>query len=111
MNEFGTVVGRNDFDAFRQALLQARDLRLDRIDGLQRILTARMTMTPPTASPLPSNSEIRGGFPDRFGFALPHRAKWVYRRRPSHRHVAKIVEVLEIPGRTHRVFGLAKFQY
>jgi len=66
VDQFRAVISGNDFHAFRQRLLQARNLGLDPVNGLERIfLPARMTMTPPTASPLPSSSGCRDASPDQ----------------------------------------------
>ena len=58
VNQLRSVIGRNDLDASREACCRVAIFALTASIVSSAFLPARMTMTPPTASPLPSSSEI-----------------------------------------------------
>ena len=112
LDEGGPVVGRHDLHAGRQARLEGGDLRLDRVDGFERVL----------AKSHDDHASRYFALAVEFGDASAHlrpdlnardvgEAHGNSRIGSRERNLAEVVERLQIAARAHHVLRLAQFEH
>jgi len=111
-DQAGTVVGRDDFDACRQAAPQLFQLGLDRFDGGQGVLAG--THDDDAADHFALAVQFRRAQPQlRADPHLGHIAEQDRRtgRTDAQRHPPQVLHGLQIAARADHVFGLGHFDH